>query len=218
MLRSLSIFAALFAASALAAPAQAAAPRCLPGHYDGGAVEIAAGLMLSPDGRFRYALSYGALDEGAQGRWEAADGTVALTSDPVTPPRFALASETPAAAGEFRLTLDLPDGISPQHFNALALLNDGRTLGSPLGYEDWVVPLEPGEAVVSVKFQLPVLDIESERIALTAGSGSAARFTFAPNDLGQVAFAQEPLAIDGRELVLERHGRTIRFAPRTGGC
>src|SRR5947208_12208314 len=31
----------------------------------------AAALELKPDGRFNYALSYGALDEGAAGRWTA---------------------------------------------------------------------------------------------------------------------------------------------------
>lgn len=215
MLRSLSFSCALalVASAAHAAPAQ-----CLAGQYDGGATEIAAGLVLAPEGRFRYGLSYGALDERAQGRWES-DGTkVFLTSDPVTPPRFSLVGEEPASVGEFRLSLDLPDGISPQYFNALLVLNDGSTVGSPLGYQNWTVKLEPGQTVVSVKFQLPVLDLESERFTLTAGAGSGARFSFTPNDLGQVAFAREPLAIEGRELTLYRHDRPIRFRPERGGC
>lgn len=215
MLRSLSILCAL----ALAAPAvHAAAPKCLAGSYDGGAPEIAAGLLLSPDGRFRYALSYGALDEQAQGRWESDGLKIFLTSDPVTPPSFTLVSETTAPEGEFRLALDVPDGISPQFFNALLVLNDGSTRGSPLGYQTWSVPLKPGQSVVSVKFQLPMIDLESERFPLTAGAASEARFRFSPNDLGQVAFAQEPLAIEGRELVLGRHERTLRFRPERGGC
>lgn len=215
MLRSLSFSCAL----ALAAPAAQAAPApCLAGQYDGGATEIAAGLVLASDGRFRYGLSYGALDERAEGRWES-DGTkVFLTSDPVTPPRFSLVGEEPAPTGEFRLRLDLPDGISPQYFNALLVLSDGSTLGSPLGYQNWNLKLEPGQTVVSVKFQLPVLDLESERFTLTAGTASAVRFSFAPNDLGQVAFAREPLAIDGRKLTFYRHDRPIRFRPERSGC
>lgn len=214
MLRSLSFLCAL----ALSTPAQAAAPRCLAGQYDGGATEIASRLDLSPDGRFSYGLSYGALDEQAQGRWESDGEKVFLVGDPVTPPRFALVSETPAEAGAFRLHLDLPDGISPQYFNALLVLSDGRTVGSPLGFDDWVLPLEDHESVVTVKFQLPVLNLESERIALTSGKASEARFTFLPNDLGKAAFEREPLAIDGRDLVLDRHDRIIRFRPERGGC
>ena len=179
---------------------------------------MAAELILASDGRFRYGLSYGALDERAQGRWESEGGQVFLQSDPVNPPRFALVSETPAGADEFRLKLDLPDGISPQFFNALLVLSDGSTVGSPLGYQTWAVPLQPGQSVVSVKFQLPVIDLESERFALGAGRGSEAQFSFAPNDLGQVAFAHEPLTVDGRELLLARHDREVRFRPERGGC
>jgi hypothetical protein len=216
MLRSLSFFFALVLGTSAA---QAAAPRCLAGQYDGGEPEIAAGLQLSPEGRFRYGMSYGALDERAEGRWEGDSNKIFLTSDPVTPPRFDLVSQTPAAAGEFRVALSVPDAISVQYFNAVAVLSDGRTIGSQLGYEDWVISLKPGETVVSVKFLLPVFDLESERFALSAGSASAARFRFSPNDLGTATFAQEPLTVEtGGVLVLARHDRKIHFRPKSGGC
>jgi hypothetical protein len=218
MSRSLSLLCALAATTVFVRSADAAPAQCLPGQYDASAPEIAAGLTLLPDGRFRYALSYGAIDERAQGQWEADGGKVFLTSDPVTPPRFVMVSEAPVRDGAFRLGLDLPEGIAPQYFNALLVLKDGRTIGAPLGYEDWVVPLEPGDEAVSVKLQLPVLDIESEHIALSNGTASAVRLRFEPNDLGAVAFARDPLAIDGRELTLDRHDRTLRFRPESGGC
>lgn len=40
------------------------------GLYDGGQMELAAGLELRGDATFRYALSYGALDEAAEGQWQ----------------------------------------------------------------------------------------------------------------------------------------------------
>ncbi len=49
--------------------------------YDGHQMEIAAALELTDNGRFRYALSYGALDEEAQGRWRFDDGNVRLTTE-----------------------------------------------------------------------------------------------------------------------------------------
>lgn len=216
MLRSLSIFALLMLGTSAA---YAAAPHCLVGQYDGGEPEIAARLLLSGEGRFRYELSYGALDERAEGRWDGDSSKITLTSDPVTPPRFELVSQTPAGANEFRLSLTVPDGISPQYFNGVAVLSDGRTVGSPLNYEDWVIDLKPGETVVSVKFLLPVFDLESERFALSPGAASKVRFNFAPNDLGAATFAQEPLAIEtGGVLALNRHDRKIRFRPKVGGC
>ena len=123
MLRTLFLIGVI----ALTTPVAHAAPaRCLAGQYRGDQTELVAELILASDGRFRYGLSYGALDERAQGRWES-DGTqVFLDSDPVTPPSFTLLDQSPAGENEFRLKLDLPDGISPQYFNALAVLSDGR--------------------------------------------------------------------------------------------
>src|SRR4051794_34335704 len=55
----------VIAASAIA-PALAQ-PSSLVGSYNGNQMEMAAGLELTGDGRFRSALSYGALDEAAAG-------------------------------------------------------------------------------------------------------------------------------------------------------
>ena len=205
------------AQTASAAPAPAAAP-CLAGIYDGGGLDVQATLVLSGEGRFRYALSHGALNEEALGRWESEGGKVFLTSDPVTPPGFSLVSQAPGPAATFRLALTLPDGISPQYFNAVLTMNDGSTKGRPLGYEDWVVTLGPGEAVVSVKLQLPAIDLESERFTLSAGEAAEARFAFAAGDLGKVAFMREPLTIEGGVLVLDRADRRLRFGAESGGC
>ena len=60
------------------APA-ASVPACLAGMYDGGQMELAAALELESGGRFRFALSYGALDEMAQGNWRFSEGQVRLT-------------------------------------------------------------------------------------------------------------------------------------------
>ncbi len=75
--------------AALAGPATAPTSDSLAGVYDGGQIELAAGLELKPDGRFRYALSYGALDEVAEGTWRADADRVVLTSDPFKAPQIA---------------------------------------------------------------------------------------------------------------------------------
>jgi hypothetical protein len=48
-------------------------------------MEMGGGLELRPDGRFRYALDYGAVSEGAEGKWAAERGMVVLTTDPMPP-------------------------------------------------------------------------------------------------------------------------------------
>lgn len=64
-----------------------------PGIYDGGQMELAAALELRPDGRFRYGLSYGALDERAEGRWSERDAKVILTSDTHDPADLSFSGE-----------------------------------------------------------------------------------------------------------------------------
>jgi hypothetical protein len=187
------------------------ADQCLAGDYDGHAMELAAGLRLEANGRFRYGLSYGALDEEAQGRWESDGGAVYLTSDPITPPRFTLVGESPAPAGEFRIALDVPNGISRQYFDVQVVLADGQTMQRQLGDDGLTLRLEPGQKVASLRLLLPVFDLESDRFALTAGTASEARVRFEPNDLGKVGFAHERLPIEGGALLLQRHDRTIRF-------
>lgn len=63
----------------------AAAPQ-FAGLYEINQMEMAGGLELRPDGRFRYAFDYGAVSEEAQGNWVAEGDNVVLTTDPMPPP------------------------------------------------------------------------------------------------------------------------------------
>ena len=51
----------------------------LPGFYLGNQTEIAAAIELEPDGRFAYALDYGAVSETAEGRWRLQGEQIVLT-------------------------------------------------------------------------------------------------------------------------------------------
>ena len=48
-------------------------------------MEMAGGLQLTPHGRFRYSLDYGAVSEVSKGYWGLNSGTVFLTTDPMPP-------------------------------------------------------------------------------------------------------------------------------------
>jgi hypothetical protein len=194
-------------------------PRCLPGNYDGAQMEMAAGLQLGADHRFRYQLSYGALDEEAAGTWESdGAGSVLLTSDPTTPPRFALVEEALSADGKLDIRLDVPRGITPQYFGALVRFADGRSIARQFSDDGLTIELRPEDQLVSVALVLSVLDIESEAFKVASARGSAMRFRFEPNDLGKVAFEKAPLKIDQEDLLLERHERQIRFRRMDKSC
>lgn len=106
------------------APALAADPHpaSLAGVYDGGQMEIAAGLELTKDGKFRYVLSYGALDEMAAGTWSAAGDSVTLYVQQYE-------SNDPSGDGKFGPSvLKLEDGnlILPRYDRVLRFSKQGK--------------------------------------------------------------------------------------------
>lgn len=197
----------------LVTPAPAAVA---PGVYDGSQTEMAVRLVLRPDGRFAYALSYGALDEQAQGRWVEADGKLLLTTEPKPkPPRFAVVSDKPAADGSIHVALSDPDLLQGSSLT-MAVTYEGASAPAFVEVdEDGRLPVPPGKTVAALVPDLPVFEQPLPAYALTPG-GHSIVFRFEPNDLGIAALDKEPLGIDGDVLVMQRHGRTILFR-KSGG-
>ena len=202
-----AVLAAMLATLA-AVPAAAAS---LVGAYDGSQMEIAAGLELKANGRFQYGLTYGALDEEATGKWQASGDRVLLTSDPVTPPRYVVVSQQPAPAGVLRIIIDFKDPYDQQQFSALIVKSDGAVEDVQLGIDGLSWPFAAGAPPTSVRLRLDVFEIVSEPLPLAASSGFLIHYNFEPNDIGKVAFNATPLAVVNGELLLERHGRTLKF-------
>src|SRR5690349_9771410 len=71
----------LLAASAVAAPAAPPFARL----YEINQMEMAGGLELSPNGRFRFGFDYGAVSEISEGKWTSDKDGVVLTTDPMPP-------------------------------------------------------------------------------------------------------------------------------------
>src|SRR6185369_14675909 len=90
-------------------PAAAPAAPSPAGLYEIHQMEMAGGLVLKANGHFRYALSYGAADEEAEGDWTSDGKTIRLTTKPApTPPDFELVRDDPAPKGELSLALEPP--------------------------------------------------------------------------------------------------------------
>lgn len=205
-------------AAGTAGPAITEWPRCLVGPYEGGQTEMAARLELTEDRRFTYQLSYGALDEGSEGRWEPVGNDVVLTSDPVNAPRYSLVADEPLPARELRIVLDLPRGVSAQYFEALVGFVDGSRMIRQLSDDGLVVPLDDGREVQSVAIMLSVYSLQSEAFPVAGTGGRSVRVRFEPNELGKVAFAGTRLRREGADLLIDRHERALRFRPEGRGC
>jgi hypothetical protein len=202
------------AAAAIAGRTMAQSPS-LVGTYDGRQMEMAAALELLADGRFRYGLAYGALDEEAAGKWTVRGDRVLLTSDPVRAPRFVLVSQGRGAPGMLRVDLDLPKGVSRQYFDALITKANGQTERKQLAEDGLLLPFAAAEAPTTIRLSLQMFEVASGPVRLDANSGYSVRFRFEPNDVGKVSFQATPLKVVNGALLLDRHGRTIRFR-RTG--
>ena len=206
----MSSLAFLFWIAALAAPASGDA-ETLAGLYDGGETEIAAMLELGVDGRFRYALRYGALDEEAAGNWTLDGDRLFLTSDPVAAPRIRFDRHEPGPVGGDAIAVTLDAGGLPPQLFTLALEHAvGRMAGTRLDDGETRLSLGGNDPPQTMTLTLPLFDIVGDRVPIAGKAGRYA-FRFEPNDLGKVAFAATPLQREGEDLRLERHGRMLRF-------
>ena len=180
------------------------------GVYDGSQTEMAAGLELSADGRYRYGLSYGAVDEISQGSWDGAEGGIVLNSDPSTPPQFELLDieESSRSADTLILGLDSA-GLPLPLFSALVEYGDGTA--SVFDFTEQGLEIPISEEAVSVSLLLPIYEIRGEPTTVSSPAGSALRFVFLPNDLGFKAFDNAFLPEKDGAFLLERYGRTISF-------
>ncbi len=192
------------------ADATRARARDMAGQYQGVAMEIAAALDLREDGRFDYGLSYGALDETASGRWRQEGERIVLDSDPFVPPSLLLASIEPRTGG-LEILLDLPDGLSRQYFSAEIAFRNGEAQEFQLGDDGLTLDPNPANPPAALRLLLPLFELASDTVRLEDGEGWLVRMTFEPNDLGKADFADTSLDIEGETLLLERHGRRIRF-------
>ncbi len=207
-----ALLAGLLLLSPATPPQDRAHPAGLVGSYDGHQMEMAAGLELTADGHFRYALSYGALDEAATGSWVADHGAIVLTSDPVTAPRIVMTGQRAGPAGELRLTLDMPGaGMTRQLFEVEITFVDGHTVRRQLAEGETVIGFTLAVPPVAIRLALPMFELAGDRVTIDPAKGTQLAFRFEPNDLGKVDFRGTVLRQEGGDLLLDRYGRTIRF-------
>ena len=196
----------------LLAAAPAPTKASLAGLYEIHQMEMAGGLELKPNGSFRYAFSYGAVDEESEGDWTWDGKAVVLTSRPMPKePTFDLLSDRPAPKCTLSLSVDWGRFNWSSAPNVLAIYQGApKELHFLQADENGNVHLE--NCAVTTLFPLvPMFDIPGEPLKVSPATGHKLSLKFRPNDLGHVAFRGEPLKFDGSNLVLERYDAEIRF-------
>ena len=198
------LLAALLAAGA--GPRKAS----LAGEYQIETMEVGGGIELGKNGHFRFGLSYGALDEEAEGDWRRDGRTVRLTSKPMpNPPALELIGDDPAPKGELWLVVDWGSLNWTGRIDALATDASGAQ-GMVTTDEQGRVE-SGGHALAAIDPMVPVFATRAGHFPLSLDHGHRLRLKFHANDLGHAAFYSEPLEIRGRDLVMKRYDREIRF-------
>lgn len=182
----------------------------LAGTYQIQQMEMAGGLQLGRNGHFRYALSYGALDEEAAGDWRFDGKSVRLTSNPMPrPASFELVRDDPAPKGELYLKLEDP-GFEWGH-PLYALATDMKQGFEIEAGEDGRVDLTGKPPVLAIAPLIPVYGPTGDRFTLVGDRGHRLLFRFHKNDLGKAAFRDEPVEIGSGGLLMNRYDSRIRF-------
>lgn len=198
----------LMALTALAVPASA--DSSLLGRYRlAEGPDVAGELELTADGRFRYALAAGALDERAQGRWESTGGTICLHTEPKpVPPRFSKASSEGQTA---TLLVTWPDGSGIPGVDFRIGFDAGDPLEGYTQYYGWTMPDGDVRLPLWIELSVPMHGLRSPRFELDALDGGRIHIVLTPNDLGVVDFQGACLEPTDDGVVLHRKEGDMRF-------
>lgn len=191
--------------------AKALAPASLAGLYRTQQMEVAGALELLPNGHFRYALSYGAVDEEGQGDWTFNGGTVRLTSRPMPKaPAFELVHDDPAPKGELSLALENPGFEWGHPLEALAQSESGQVFEIEAG-DSGHVELAGKPAIKAIAPEMPVFGPTGQVFPLASERGHKLLFRFHANDLGKARFDRQQLQRERGNLLLRRYDTIFRF-------
>ena len=181
------------------------------GLYELRQMEKAGGLELKSDGHFRYALTYGAVDEEGAGDWTFDGETVRLTSSPMPKaPSFELVRDDPAPKGDLYITLQDPGFEWGHPLEAIAA--DAAKQGFEVSADDsGHVDLTGKPPIVALAPEMPVYGPTGDIFPLSADRGHRLLFRFHANDLGKARFDKESLKKDGADLLMERYDTSFRF-------
>jgi hypothetical protein len=181
------------------------------GVYETHQMEVAGELELKADGHFRYALTYGAVDEEAEGDWTFDGSTVRLTSNPMPKaPSFELVRDDAAPKGELSMKLEDP-GFEWGHGLEAFAKGESNQVFEISADDSGHVDLTDRPQIQAIAAEMPVYGRTGQVFPLSTDRGHRLLFRFHRNDLGKARFDQQELRVNGTELVMDRYDTSFRF-------
>ena len=184
--------------------------------------DVAGGLELGADGRFRYVLSAGALDQHAEGAWTETAGDIRLITDPKpVPPSFARGPDAKPGEGEDAPTLHvrLADGRDLAGIDFRLGLTTGVGMAGYTQAEGWRFE-EPDAATAAgagerkiawVELVEPIYDVVSQRFVIDPPAAGGLVFVLTPNDIEVVDFRNDRFEKRTDDFVLHLGERTLKM-------
>lgn len=211
LVRTLALVLLAVSTSSSAADSQA-------GLYRLAGVHDAAGeLLLRADGRFAYALAYGALDEHAEGRWVRHDTVMALVTEPKpVPPVFRLAPRSTPAPDAPTLRVTWPDGRGVAGVDVRIGFDGGDPIVDYTQEDGWRLPADEHRTPRWIELAEPIYGIVSPRYPMDNAGAGTLNFMIVPNDIGVVDFSGMVVDVLPGELIVHRGRGEMRFVRKTG--
>jgi hypothetical protein len=196
---------------AIAAPVSAA--DCPTGRFRAAAgPDTASGLEIGKDGTFRYFLSEGALDEGAEGRWTCDKGVLRLTTAPAPKPaEFRLDKVTEGEEAPFSLIVTWPNGQGVAAVDFQIGFESGEPVTGYTQDDGWDRDFED-RVPKTVQFAEPFFGTVSPVFPVPSRRGIRLHVVLEPNDMGVAAFKDTLATMQDGKLVLQWRGRAIPYA------
>ncbi len=170
------------------------------GHYFlRGVMEVGSELLLKSDGNFEYMLSYGASDYWAKGTWRHESDSIILNSVGKKEAPFRLLRSEAGKIAGIRIWVTSKNGkgvedvqvavqTGDQHLEATTT-SDGSALFSNIA------------SARAVEFEVPVYAVKAGPFQIDS-SKNEFYFEIDGDSIARVFFKEEPLAIDGKTLVM----------------
>ena len=168
------------------------------GHYVlRGVHEVGSEILLKPDGKFEFALAYGAADFEASGTWKVDGDAVVLTTDGLDEPAFELAHSAASQEKGVRVHVKGTAGHPAAGLDVVLRTESGDLFAGT--DEQGVAAFEPKSAIKAAYFRVRMYDYQAGPFPLNPAHNQF-EFTIHSAVISRVPFRGERLKINGKTL------------------
>jgi len=168
-----------------------------------GEMEVGSELLLKPDGKFEFMLAYGAADYWAKGTWKRDGNTVVLHTAGKKEEPFKLLRSEAGKPGQIRIFVMGQNNKGVENIEVHLMAGDkpidGRT------DSDGMAVFPDAAKAHGVAFEVPVYQVATAPYPIDA-THKDYYFEINGDTITQVFFTDEPLAIDGGNLIMTHWG------------